>query len=175
VRTWNLKKKNVTKYRNSFLKSWCSLSISRSSFLLWNACVHTRENYWGTWIRSTSSTRFFKIRSNCILSSTCRSPNCSLVLSFRVLPVFVKIRSFCGDECEDGCLHHQGEHRPDDGGSKHLWNVVKLPGDTLQKPKRRPSWFVWCLLSRSKSVELLQTYWNERFHQTDYGSSRFRK
>jgi hypothetical protein len=32
-------------------------------------------------------------------------------------------------------LHDQGDHRPDDGGSKHLWNVGKLlPDYTEQHP-----------------------------------------
>jgi hypothetical protein len=31
------------------------------------------------------------------------------------------------------------KHRPDDGGSKHLWNVDKLlPDYTVQQPRRRP-------------------------------------
>jgi hypothetical protein len=31
-------------------------------------------------------------------------------------------------------------HRPDDGGSKHLWNVSKLlPDYTAQQPRRQPS------------------------------------
>jgi hypothetical protein len=31
-------------------------------------------------------------------------------------------------------------HRPDDGGSKHLWNVGKLlPDNTAQQPRRQPS------------------------------------
>jgi hypothetical protein len=39
-----------------------------------------------------------------------------------------------GDAC---CLYHQGAHRPDDGGSKHLWNVGKLlPDYTSQVPRR---------------------------------------
>jgi hypothetical protein len=29
---------------------------------------------------------------------------------------------------------------PDDGGSKHLWNIRKLPSDyTAQQPRRQPS------------------------------------
>jgi hypothetical protein len=32
-------------------------------------------------------------------------------------------------------------HRPDDGGSKHLWNVgIRPPDYTVQQPKRQPSW-----------------------------------
>jgi hypothetical protein len=41
---------------------------------------------------------------------------------------------------------------PDDGGSKHLWNVGKiLPDYTTQKPRRRPSSyevFLHCLIYR---------------------------
>jgi hypothetical protein len=37
-------------------------------------------------------------------------------------------------------LHHQGTHRPDDGGSKHLWNVCKIvPYYTAQQPRRQLS------------------------------------
>jgi hypothetical protein len=33
-----------------------------------------------------------------------------------------------------------GTHRPDDGGSKHLWNVGKLlPDYTVLQPKRQQS------------------------------------
>jgi hypothetical protein len=36
------------------------------------------------------------------------------------------------------CLHHQGVHSPDDGGSKHIWNVGKrLPVYTTQQPGRQ--------------------------------------
>jgi hypothetical protein len=51
--------------------------------------------------------------------------------------VSMKIAVFCA--C---CLHHQGDEtrRPDDGGSKHLWNVGKLlPHYTAQQPRRQPS------------------------------------
>jgi hypothetical protein len=41
--------------------------------------------------------------------------------------------------------HFGGRDRPDDGGSKHLWNVDKLlPDYTLQQPRRQPS-FLLCL------------------------------
>jgi hypothetical protein len=54
-----------------------------------------------------------------------------------------------------------GDHRPDDGGSKHLWNVGKLLSDyTVLQPRRQPSsysppwepqillcWVPWCELS----------------------------
>jgi hypothetical protein len=34
------------------------------------------------------------------------------------------------------CLHH---HRPDDGGSKHLWKIGKLlPNYTVQQPRIQP-------------------------------------
>jgi hypothetical protein len=35
------------------------------------------------------------------------------------------------------CLHHQGDtHHPDDGGSKHLWNIGKLlPGTRSYNPE----------------------------------------
>jgi hypothetical protein len=37
------------------------------------------------------------------------------------------------------CFHQQGHHRPDDGGSKDLWNVGKLtPVDTVLQPRRQP-------------------------------------
>jgi hypothetical protein len=37
------------------------------------------------------------------------------------------------------CLHHQGD-RPVDWGSKHLWNVSKLPPDSrAQQPRRQSS------------------------------------
>jgi hypothetical protein len=39
-------------------------------------------------------------------------------------------------------LHHQGDddHRPDDGGSKDLWNVGTLLQDyTVRQPRRQPS------------------------------------
>jgi hypothetical protein len=41
------------------------------------------------------------------------------------------------------CLHH---HRPDDGGSKYLWNVGKLlPDYTAQHPRRHiQKWFCPC-------------------------------
>jgi hypothetical protein len=57
------------------------------------------------------------------------------------------------------CLHHQGPHRPDDGGSKYLRNVGKLvPDCTVQQPRKvnSPPWepevspysflFTWLLL-----------------------------
>jgi hypothetical protein len=50
------------------------------------------------------------------------------------------------------CLHH---HRPDDGGSKDLWNVSKLlPDYTALQPKRQPSsysppWEPLILLNRN--------------------------
>jgi hypothetical protein len=38
------------------------------------------------------------------------------------------------------CLHHQGDHHPDDGGSKDLWNVGELlPDYTAWQPRRQPS------------------------------------
>jgi hypothetical protein len=38
---------------------------------------------------------------------------------------------------EDGCL---STHRPDDGGSRNLWNVSKLlPDHTALQPRRQPS------------------------------------
>jgi hypothetical protein len=37
------------------------------------------------------------------------------------------------------CLHHQGPHSPNDGGSKDLWNVGKLlPDNTVLQPRRQP-------------------------------------
>jgi hypothetical protein len=43
-----------------------------------------------------------------------------------------------GGEYEDGCL--LVDECPDDGGSKHLWNVGKLlPDYTAQQPRRQPS------------------------------------
>jgi hypothetical protein len=52
------------------------------------------------------------------------------------------------------CHHHQGTHRPNDGGSKHLWNVGKLLLDyTEQEPRRlsssySPPWEpeIWVLI-----------------------------
>jgi hypothetical protein len=36
------------------------------------------------------------------------------------------------------CTHHQGNYSPDDGGSKHLWNVSKLlPDYMVQQPGRQ--------------------------------------
>jgi hypothetical protein len=38
------------------------------------------------------------------------------------------------------CLHHQSNHRPDDGGSKDLWKDGKLlPDHTALQPRRQPS------------------------------------
>jgi hypothetical protein len=38
------------------------------------------------------------------------------------------------------CLLHQGDNRPDDGGSKHLWNVGKfLPDYTALQSRRQQS------------------------------------
>jgi hypothetical protein len=53
---------------------------------------------------------------------------CSLV------EVYQRFRSPC-------CFHHQGvNHRPDDGGSKDLWNIGKLlPNYTALQPRRQPS------------------------------------
>jgi hypothetical protein len=35
---------------------------------------------------------------------------------------------------------YEDGYRPDDGGSKHLWNIGKrLPGNTAQQPRRQPS------------------------------------
>jgi hypothetical protein len=37
-------------------------------------------------------------------------------------------------------LHHQGDNRPDDGGSKYIWHMGQfLPDYTAQHPKRQPS------------------------------------
>jgi hypothetical protein len=37
-----------------------------------------------------------------------------------------------------GMLRRVGDHRPDDGGSKHLWNISQfLPNYTTQHPKRQ--------------------------------------
>jgi hypothetical protein len=48
-----------------------------------------------------------------------------------------KIWGSHGGEYEDGCL--LGD-RPDDGGSKDLWNVGKLlPDYTVLQPRRQPS------------------------------------
>jgi hypothetical protein len=47
-----------------------------------------------------------------------------------------------GGEYEDGCLlgDDLGDHRPDDGGSKDLWNVGKLlPDYTALQPRTQPS------------------------------------
>jgi hypothetical protein len=43
------------------------------------------------------------------------------------------------------------EHRRDDGGSKHLWNVGKLLSDyTAQQPRRRPSSYNFFSLPKQK-------------------------
>jgi hypothetical protein len=50
-----------------------------------------------------------------------------------LLEVYRRLRGVC-------CLHHQGDHFPDDRGSKHLWNVDKrLPDYTEQHPRRQSS------------------------------------
>jgi hypothetical protein len=55
-----------------------------------------------------------------------------VVVPCRLVEVYHRFRGPC-------CLHHQGDH-PDDGGSKDLWNVVKLlPDYTVLQPRRQPS------------------------------------
>jgi hypothetical protein len=40
---------------------------------------------------------------------------------------------------QDGCcLHQLRDECPDDGGNKHLWTPVSLPGCTAQHPRRQP-------------------------------------
>jgi hypothetical protein len=62
---------------------------------------------------------------------------CSLVVVYRCF------RSTC-------CLHHQVTYRPDDGGSKYLYNVGKLlPDYTTLQARRQPSpaYTVYCKFS----------------------------
>jgi hypothetical protein len=51
---------------------------------------------------------------------------CSLVV------VYQSFRGPC-------CLHNQGDHRPDDGGSNDLRNFGKLPDYKAIKHRRQPS------------------------------------
>jgi hypothetical protein len=48
------------------------------------------------------------------------------------------------------CLHHQRDDRPDDGGSKDLWNVGKLlPDYMVLQPRRQQSSFLNLLVKES--------------------------
>jgi hypothetical protein len=39
-------------------------------------------------------------------------------------------------------LHHHGYDRPEDGRSKHLWNVGQFLPDMAQHPRRQPYSYV---------------------------------
>jgi hypothetical protein len=56
-----------------------------------------------------------------------------VVVSCSLVEVYQHFRGVC-------CLHHLGDDCPDDGGSKHLWNVSKLlPDYVVQQHRRQPS------------------------------------
>jgi hypothetical protein len=53
-----------------------------------------------------------------------------VVAPYSLVEIYRRFKGTC-------CLHH---HRPDDGGSKDLWNVDKfLPDYTALQPRRQPS------------------------------------
>jgi hypothetical protein len=58
-----------------------------------------------------------------------------------IFSILSRIWGSHGSEYEDGCLLGLlSIHRPDDGGSKDLWNVGKLlPDYTALQPRRQPS------------------------------------
>jgi hypothetical protein len=62
------------------------------------------------------------------------------------------------------CLHQQGLHHPDDGGSKNLWNVGNLlPDYTAQQPKRQSLHICYVFsytpsIFHVRSIQILQNF-----------------
>jgi hypothetical protein len=74
--------------------------------------------------------------------------------------VFQRIKQIWKQKLETTLAeYHLTTHRPDDGGSKYLWNVGKLlPDYTALQPRRHPSSY-----SPPREPEILHVKWSQLY------------
>jgi hypothetical protein len=108
------------------------------SIIIWVLCC--RQKWWRTIVnfnRNKSLEMMWNssifVRFEVLTAVSTKMAVFWVVAPCSLVEVYLRFRGPC-------CLHHYGYYRPDDGGSKDLWNIGKLlPDYTALQPRRQSS------------------------------------